>query len=73
MRTYLDVLLQILRALECLSTEITFVRFKRDVNSNVGSDMIALDCGSSALVPSTGQIEVIGTFAADMFLADMIL
>lgn len=45
---YLDVLLQVLRTLECLSTELTLVRFERDMDSNVRRDVITLDGGGAA-------------------------
>jgi len=45
---YLYVLLQVLGTLKGLSTEITFVRFQRDVDSDVGGDMIALDSSGTA-------------------------
>lgn len=67
----LDMLLQILRTLEGLPTEVTFVRLQRNVDSDVGSDMITLDSGSSARVPSTGEVQVICALSSDMFLADM--
>jgi len=69
----LDVLLQILRSLECLSTEVTLVRLQGNMDSDVGGDVITLDSGGSALVPSTGQVKVVGTLATDMFLTDVFL
>jgi hypothetical protein len=44
----LDVLLQVLRTLEGLSAEITFVRLERDVDSDVGGNVVALDSGGTA-------------------------
>jgi hypothetical protein len=70
---YLYVLLQVLRTLEGLSTEFTFVRLQWNVYSNVGSDMVALDGGGSAGIPATGEIQVVCTFPSDMLLADVIL
>lgn len=65
--------LQILWSLESLSAEITLVGFEGHVNSNVGCDVVALDCGGAALVPSTCQVEVVCALATYMFLADVIL
>lgn len=48
----LDVLLQILGTLEGLATELALMRLQRNVNSDVGGDMITLDRGRSALVPA---------------------
>ena len=69
----LDVLLQVLGTLEGLAAEITFVRFERDVNADVGSDMITLDRGGTAGVPATGQVQVVGALSSDVLLADMVL
>lgn len=46
--TYLNMLLQILRTLECFATEITLVRLQWDVDSNVRSDMITFHSSGSA-------------------------
>ncbi len=51
---YLYMLLQVLRALEGLATEFTFMGLQRNVYSNMGGNMVALDSGSSTLVPATG-------------------
>ena len=69
----LDVLLQILRTLEGLSAEITFVWFEGDMDSDVGGDMIPLDGGGTARVPSTGEVQIVGAFSSDMLLADVVL
>jgi hypothetical protein len=55
----LDVLLEILRTLECLATELALVGLQGDVDSDVRSDVVTLDCGGAALAPSTGQVEVV--------------
>lgn len=67
------MLLQILRPLESLSTEITFMWLQRNVDSNMGSDMVALHSGGTALVPATGEIQVVCALASNMLLADMLL
>lgn len=69
----LDMLLQILGALECLAAEITFMRLQRHMNSNVGGDVISLDCGSIAGAPLAGQVEVISALSSHMALANMLL
>lgn len=68
----LDMFLQILRALERLSAEVTFVRLERDMDTNVRCDMVALDGGGSALVPSASEVQVVGTLAADMLFANVL-
>jgi hypothetical protein len=52
----LDVLLQVLRALEGLSAEVTFVWLERYVDSNVGGDVITLDSSGAAGVPAAGEV-----------------
>jgi len=42
------MLLQILRTLESLSAKVTFVWLERDVDSNVGGDVITFNCGGAA-------------------------
>ena len=69
----LDMLLQVLGTLEALATEVAFVRFQRDMDTDVGSDVVAFDRGRMAIPPCTRQVEVIRTLAANMTLADMIL
>lgn len=69
----LDVLLQVLRTLKGLSTEITFVWLERDVDSNVGSDMVTLDSGGTARVPTTSEVQIVGALSSDMLLADVLL
>lgn len=69
----LDMLLQILRALESLATEIALVRFEWDVNSDVGGDVVTLDCCGVAGTPLAGQVEVISALTSNMALANMLL
>lgn len=72
-RTYLDMLLQILRPLEGLAAELALVRLERNVNADMRGDVIALDRRRPARVPATGQVEVVGALAADMALADVLI
>lgn len=69
----LDVLLQILRTLECLSTELALVWLQGNVDTDVGGDVIALDGRSSTLTPCASQVEVVGRLATDVSLADVLL
>jgi len=71
MRLYM--LLQVLRALEGLATEVTFVRLQRYVHANVRGDVVTLDRRGTAISPLAGQIEVVGTFTANMSLANVVL
>lgn len=68
----LDMLLQILGALESLSAEVAFVRLERHMDPDVRGDMITLYCGGAARVPSTGEVEVVSRLATNMFLADVL-
>jgi hypothetical protein len=69
----LDVLLEILRTLESLTTEVAFVRLKRDVNANVRGDMITLHGRRTAVTPLACQVEVVGALTANVTLANMVL
>jgi hypothetical protein len=69
----LDMLLQVLRALELLAAELAFVGLEGDVHANVRGDVVALDGLGVAAVPRTDEVEVIGALAADVVLADMLL
>jgi hypothetical protein len=67
------VFLEILRTLESFSTEIALMWLERNVDSNMRCDMIALDGGGAALIPTTSEVQVICAFASDMLLADVLL
>jgi hypothetical protein len=67
----LDVLLQVLRALEGLATEVALVWLQGDMDANMGGDVIALDGGGVAVAPLAGQVQVVGALATDMALADV--
>lgn len=69
----LDVLLEILRALEGLAAELALVGFERNVDANVRSDVITLDGGCSARVPLASEAQVVGALATDVALANMFL
>ena len=69
----LDVLLQVLRSLECLATEVALVRLERDMDADMRCDVITLDGGRAACAPLASQVEVVGAFATDMSLANVVL
>ena len=69
----LDVLLQVLGPLEGLAAEVALVRLERDVDADVGGDVVALDGGGAAGTPQALQVEVVGALATDMSLADVFL
>jgi len=67
------MLLQVLRSLEGLAAKVAFVRLERNVDADVGSDVVALHGGRAAGTPLTGEVEVIGALATDMSFTDMVL
>lgn len=69
----LDVLLQILRALESLPAEVAFVRLQRNVNTNVRCDVVTLYSRSTAVSPLTCQVQVVSALATNMAFANVIL
>lgn len=69
----LYMLLEILRALEGLSAEFTSMWFQRDVDSDVGGYMIALDDGDMAVTPCALQIEIVGALPPNVTVANMFL
>lgn len=69
----LDMLLQILGTLEGLAAEVTLVRFKRNMDSNMRGDMVAFDSRSATATPLASQVKVVGTLAADMALTNVFL
>jgi hypothetical protein len=69
----LDVLLEILGALEALAAKVTLVRLEWNVNTDMRRDVVALDCCCSALVPLARQVQVVGALAANMLLANMLI
>lgn len=69
----LDMLLQILRPLEGLATEVTLVWLQGNMHANVGGDVVALDGGGVAVAPLASQVQVVGALTADMALADVFL
>lgn len=69
----LNMLLQVLRTLEGFAAEITLVWLKRNMDTNMRSNVITLHCGGAARVPLASQVEVVGALPADMLLAEMVL
>jgi hypothetical protein len=70
---YLDMLLQVLRTLKRLATELTLVRLQGNVNTNVRGYVITLDSGSSAWVPLASQVKVVCALATNMALTDVLV
>jgi hypothetical protein len=69
----LDVLLEILGALESLSAKVALVRLQWHVDTDVRSDVVALNRSGAAVAPLAGQVQVIGALAANVTLTDMVL
>lgn len=64
---------QVLRTLEGLTTEVTFVRLQWDVDSNVRGNVVTLHSGGAALIPATREIEVICALTTHVLLANVFL
>lgn len=69
----LNMLLEILRALEALSAEIALVRLEGNVNTDMRSDVIALHRGGAARVPLACEVQVVGALATNVLLANVFL
>ena len=69
----LDVLLQVLRTLEGLAAELAAMGLQRDVNADVGGDVVAFDDLNTACAPRALQIEVVRALATDVALTHVIL
>jgi len=69
----LDVLLQVLRAFERLAAEVALMRLQRNVNADVGRDVVTLDGRGAARVPLAREVQVVGALPANMLLTKMVL
>ena len=69
----LDMLLQVLRALEGLAAKVTLVWLEGHMDPDMRGDMVSLDGGRTTTTPLAGQIEVVGALTANMALTDMFL
>ena len=69
----LDVLLQILGALEGLLAKVALVRLQRNVHADMRRDVVSLDGSRAASAPRAGQVEIVGRLSPDMAFADMVL
>ena len=49
------------------------MRLERDVDADMGGDVVALHGGRAAGTPLAGEVEVVGAFATDMAFTDMVL
>jgi hypothetical protein len=69
----LHVLFQILGSLESFAAEVALMRLQRYVDTDVGSNVVTLDCRGTTVAPLAGQVQVVGALAAHVTLTDMIL
>lgn len=67
------MLLQVLGSLEGLATELALVRLQGNVNTDVGSDVVALDGSGATRVPLASEAQVVCAFATNMSLTDVFL
>ena len=68
-----DMLLEILRPLEGLTTELASMRLEWYVNTDVRGDVIALYDSDTTVRPCASQVEIVGAFATNVGLADVVL
>ncbi len=69
----LDVLLEILGALERLAAELALVGLERNMDADMRGDVITLDGGGPARVPLAGKAQVVCALATDVALANVFL
>jgi len=69
----LDMLLEILRALESLAAEVALVRLEWNVDTNVRGDVITLHSSGTAVSPLASEVEIVRALATDMPFADVVL
>jgi hypothetical protein len=69
----LDVLLEILGTFKCLLAKVALVRLERDVDADMGRDVVSLDRGRAAGAPGASQVQIVGRLATDMAFADVVL
>ena len=69
----LDMLLEILRPLEGLTTKLASMRLEWYVNTDVRGDMITLYDGDTTVTPCASQVKIVGALATNVSLADMVL
>ena len=67
------VLLEILRTLEGLATDLARVRLERSVNTKVGGDVVPLGTAHVAAFPLAGEAEVVSALAADVVIAQVLV
>lgn len=69
----LDMFLQVLWALKRFPTEIALVRLEWNVDSDVRSNMVALDGGGATTSPLARQVQIVGALATDVTLTDVFI
>ena len=69
----LDVLLEILGALEGLAAEVALVRLQGHVNTDVRGNVVTLNGCCAAVAPLARQVEVVGALAANVTLTNVVL
>lgn len=67
------MLLQILGTLEGFAAELALVGLKGHMDANMRRDVVALDGGGAARVPTAGEVQVVCALATDMALADVLV
>ena len=68
-----DMLLEILRPLEGLTTKLASMRLEWYVNTDVRGDVITLYDSDTTVRPCASQVKIVGALATNVGLADMVL
>lgn len=69
----LDMLLEVLRPLEGLSTEVASMRLQWYMYPDVRGDVVPFHDGDTAATPSASEVEVVSALAPNVGLTDVIL
>ena len=69
----LDMLLEILRPLEGLTTKLASMRLQWYVDTDVRGDVITLYDSDTTITPCASQVKVVGALATNVSFADMVL
>jgi hypothetical protein len=69
----LDMLLQVLGALERLATELALVRLEGNMNTDMRSNVVALHSSGATRVPVACEIQIVCALATNMALTDVLI
>ncbi len=67
------VLLEVLRSLEALLADLADVRLERGMYAEMGGDVVTLRAGGTAVLPVASEAEIVGGFATDVVVAEVVV